>query len=83
MKQIEAELKKRQLVLLQQALFQDVLTDRLLHLWREIPEARCYAISPELMEHAEQSLKALAKGSHNNSPVLERRSIPSDSVAET
>ncbi|MCP4287137.1 MAG: GTPase domain-containing protein [Gammaproteobacteria bacterium] len=61
MKQIEAELKERQLVLLQQALFQDVLTDRLLHLWRAIPEARCYAISPELMEHAEQSLKALAK----------------------
>jgi hypothetical protein len=59
MKQIEAELKERQLVLLRQALFQGVLAERLLHLPHSIPNDRCYAISPELLEHAEQSLKVL------------------------
>lgn len=61
MKQVEAELKERQLVLLRQALFQGVLTERLLHLRNRIPEERCYAIAPELMEHAEQSLKELTR----------------------
>jgi len=59
MKQVESELKARQLVLLRQALFEDVLTERLLHLPRSIPEARCYAISSEQIEQAEQSLEAL------------------------
>jgi len=61
MKQVESELKERQLLLLRQALFQEVLTERLLHLPRAIPEARCYGISHELIEHAERSLKALAE----------------------
>lgn len=60
MKQIESELKQRQLVLLKQVLFQDVLTERLLNLPHLIPESRCYAISPERLEQAERSLKALA-----------------------
>ncbi|MCB1882254.1 MAG: GTP-binding protein, partial [Gammaproteobacteria bacterium] len=61
MKQIEAELKQRQLAVLQKVLFQDVLTQRLLNLPHAIPESRCYAISQELLEQAEHSLKALTR----------------------
>ena len=60
MKQIEAELKARQLELLRHRLFQDVLTERLLHLPQSIPENRCYAIPSELIEQAERSLEVLA-----------------------
>ena len=61
MKQIEAELKQRQLAVMQKVLFQDVLTQRLLNLPHAIPESRCYAISQELLEQAERSLKALTR----------------------
>lgn len=59
MKQVESELKERQLVLLRQTLFRGVLAERLLHLPGWIPEARCYAIPTELIEHAERSLALL------------------------
>ncbi|MCB1761727.1 MAG: 50S ribosome-binding GTPase [Gammaproteobacteria bacterium] len=61
MKQVEAELKERQVQLLKQLLFQQVLTERLLHLPRTMPADHCYAISADLMEQAEQSLSELVR----------------------
>jgi len=61
MKQVEAELKERQLALLQQTLFQDLLEKRLLSLPESIAREHRYAISSERLEQAEQLLKSLTK----------------------